>query len=210
MLAGPGLVAEAELDQAGVVVEVGVPGAELEGLVHHLGGLLGLVVLEQGPGQGVVAVDVLAVDEVEAGEFQGLGQVAVVVGVEQREGPEVLVLAGGDRDDLLEEGPGLGLAAELDVEVAQGGEHVRVGADGDGLLVEGDGLVEPALAGAEAAEGGGGVVVGVGPRRDRSVVRLGLVDPAGDEGDVAQPGLEPGGPCRRPACGPSPRPRPSA
>ena len=63
--------------------------------VMDLDRLLGVSVLEEGPGQSVVAVDILALLQVLPRELQRPRQVAVMVGVEEGEHAAVLGLTRG-------------------------------------------------------------------------------------------------------------------
>src|SRR5262249_24366570 len=58
VVAGPGLLPQPGVDHAGVVEQGGVLRAQPQGLLHRRRGLLVALVLAQGPGQGIVSVDV--------------------------------------------------------------------------------------------------------------------------------------------------------
>ena len=101
---------------------------------------------EEGPGKRVIPVDVLPVNQLGLSERDGIGHIALVRCLEEREfavvDPALDIAQGPDEVDGAILLLGVGRIAFHRVEIAQVGEHLGLGNDRDGLRVVTEGLVE--------------------------------------------------------------------
>src|SRR5215471_19909491 len=71
-LSSAAVMPQGTMNHPRVKEELGIPGAKLEGLGHRRQSLSGLAGFEQGPREGVIAVDVLSHLELRPGQAHGL------------------------------------------------------------------------------------------------------------------------------------------
>src|SRR5262245_20663631 len=78
-------LAERCMDQAGVKIQPGVPGSELQRFADRCPGFRGSAILDEGPGQQVVGVDIAPHAQLALRQLERPREIDVVVGVEVRQ-----------------------------------------------------------------------------------------------------------------------------
>src|SRR5215831_289249 len=155
-LSGVVVLPQGTMNHPRVKEELGIPGAKLEGLGHRRQSLSGLAGFEQGPREGVIAVDVLSHLELRPGQAHGLVELHLVIGVK---GSQLAVVHHAidriEAPDVLDKGVLLSCfvgSSELGVEVAEPHSVLGERDDPERLSVQVRGVLVALLRGADLRE----------------------------------------------------------